>query len=66
MTEFALTRKQVLQLADLAAKFPKATWFSLESESKNDIGESVTVKFTMFDPAKDFDTTVNITDSTVW
>lgn len=66
MTEFALTRKQVLLLADLATKFPKAAWFSLKTESKNGIGESVTVKFTMFDTAKDFDTTVDITDFNVW
>lgn len=66
MTEFALTRKQVLLLADLATKFPETNWFTLDESHGSGIGPTVTVKFTIFNHATDFDTTVNITDVDIW
>jgi hypothetical protein len=67
MTEFALNRKQVGQLAQLADHFPEVEWFTLQEESSSGIGSTVTVKFNLFgDRDKDTDTTVNITDVSTW
>jgi hypothetical protein len=67
MNDISLTRKQVLQLAEIAAKFPDAEWFTIEMSNASGIGTSVTVKFDMFkDSRKDFDTTVDITDLSTW
>ena len=63
---FPLNRNQIYQLAELADKFPKAEWFTLESDSSSGIGAVITVKFTAFDTTKDFDTTVDITDLSTW
>jgi hypothetical protein len=67
MTEFALNRKQVGQLAQLADHFQEVEWFTLQEESTSGIGSAITVKFKLFDDAdKDTDTTVNITDVSTW
>jgi hypothetical protein len=67
MTEFALNRKQVGQLAQLAEHFKEVEWFTLQEESESGIGSTVTVKFNLFgDEDKDTDTTVNITDVSTW
>lgn len=67
MTEFALNRKQVGQLAQLAQHFGEVEWFTLVEESTSGIGSTVTVKFNLFgDADKDVDTTVNITDVSTW
>jgi hypothetical protein len=67
MVEFALNRKQVGQLAQLAEHFTEVEWFTLREESTSGIGSTVTVKFNLFgDAHKDTDTTVNITDVSTW
>ena len=67
MSDTSLTRKQVLQLAELAAKFPDAEWFTIETRNQSGIGTAVMVKFDMFkDNRKDFDTTIDITDYSTW
>ena len=66
MSDITLSRKQVLQLAELAAKFPDTEWFSLETDSSSGIGTQICVKFDMFKNMSDLDTTVNITDFSTW
>lgn len=67
MTEFPLTRNQVYQLAEIAAKFPESEWFSIYEDSTSGIGPTVTVRFSMFkDSHKQHDTTVDITDYSTW
>jgi hypothetical protein len=67
MNDISLTRKQVLQLAEIAAKFTDAEWFTIEMSNASGIGTAVMVKFDMFkDNRKDFDTTVDITDLSTW
>jgi hypothetical protein len=66
MSNITLSRKQVLQLAELAAKFPDTAWFSLETDSSSGIGTQICVKFDMFKNMSDLDTTVNITDFSTW
>ena len=66
MSGITLSRKQVLQLAELAAKFPDTEWFSLETDSLSGIGTQICVKFDMFKNMSDLDTTVNITDFSTW
>jgi len=66
MSDVMLSRKQVLQLAELAAKFPDTEWFSIETDSSSGIGTQILVKFDMFKNLSDLDTTVNITDFSTW
>ena len=67
MSDTSLTRKQVLQLAELAAKFPDAEWFSIETDSSSGIGTQICVKFDIFkSEAVSGDATVNITDYSTW
>jgi hypothetical protein len=66
MGDITLSRKQVLQLAELAAKFPDTEWFSLETDSSSGIGTQICVKFDMFKSGVPGDTTVNITDFSTW
>jgi hypothetical protein len=56
----------VLQLAELAEKFPDTEWFSLETDSSSGIGTQICVKFDMFKSGVPGDTTVNITDFSTW
>jgi len=66
MGGITLSRKQVLQLAELAAKFSDTEWFSIETDSSSGIGTQICVKFDMFKNLSDLDTTVNITDFSTW
>jgi len=66
MSDITLSRKQVLQLADLAAKFPDTEWFSLETDCSSGIGTAILVRFDMFKNISGQDTTVNITDYSTW
>ena len=66
MSDITLSRKQVLQLAELAEKFPDTEWFSLETDSSSGIGTQICVKFDMFKFGVSGDTTVNITDFSTW
>ena len=66
MNDISLTRNQVMQLAEIVEKFPETEWFTIESDSSSGVGAVITIKFTAFDTAKDFDTTVDITDLPTW
>ena len=66
MKEFVLTRKQVLQLSEIASKFPHVQHYTISFNNESGIGPSVTAKFVLFDDAKDFDTTVDLTDLGSW
>ena len=67
MSEFALNRKQVEKLAQMAQQFKEVEWFTLTEEHTSGIGSTVTVKFNLFgDPDKDVDTTIDITDVETW
>lgn len=59
----SLTRKQVLQLAEIANKFPDANWFGLTENSGSGIGPTVHVTLSVF---TDDDTKINITDVSTW
>lgn len=65
--DIALSRKQVLQIAELAEKFPNTEWFSIETDSSSGIGTQICVKFDIFkSEAESGDATVNITDYSTW
>ena len=67
MGGITLSRKQVLQLAELAAKFPDTEWFSIETDCSSGIGTQICVKFDMFkNGTESGDTIVNITDYSTW
>jgi hypothetical protein len=63
MNRIILTRKQVTQLAELAARFDNVTTFTVDSESTSGIGQSISVKFDLFE---NLDTAVDITDVENW
>ena len=65
-SELALTQKQVLQLAEIAKKFPETEWFTLQESSPSGIGAEILVRFKIFSDQKDFDTTIDITDVGTW
>ena len=65
-TALALTQKQVLQLAEIAKKFPDTEWFTLQESSPSGIGPEILVRFKLFDDQKDFDTTIDLTDVGTW
>ena len=66
MSDITLSRKQVVQLAELAAKFPDTECFSLETDSSSGIGTQICVKFDIFKSPADYDTKVDITDYSTW
>ena len=68
MNEFCLTRKQVMQLADIAKRFPEVEWYTLTEDNSNGIGPVVQVKFIMLPDSTrgDYDTTVDITALETW
>jgi hypothetical protein len=67
MSNISLTRKQVLQLAELVTKFPDTGWFTICESSPSGIGPTVEVKFSIFkDNNLEFDTTIDITDVSTW
>ena len=62
MTKIVLTRKQVLELAQLADHFKETELFTIKSDSSNGIGPVITVQCTLFEKQ----TTVDITDVGSW
>jgi len=67
MNEFALNRKQVNKLIEIATKFPDVEWFTLVDDRSSGIGPTIKVKFNLFgDDDKDVDTVVDITDVSTW
>lgn len=65
--KFSLNRTQIEKLAKMANHFKEVEWFTLEETTTSGIGPTVTVKFNLFNDAdKDVDTTVDITDVSVW
>lgn len=67
MKEFALNRKQLKKITDIADRFDNVEWFVFVEENTSGIGPTVLVKFNLFgDNDKDADTTVDITDVSTW
>ena len=67
MTEFALNRKQIEKLAEIAKHFERVEWFTIKETNTSGIGPTVTVSCNLFgDTDKDTDTTVDITDVSTW
>jgi hypothetical protein len=67
MNEFALNRKQINKLIEIATKFPDVEWFTLTDDRSSGIGPTIKVKFNLFgDDDKDIDTIVDITDVSTW
>jgi len=67
MTTITLNRQQVNQIVKLATQFEHVEWFTITEDNSNGIGSNMHVQFNMFDDArKDYDTTVDITDTTTW
>lgn len=66
-SSFTLNRTQVEKLAKMVEHFKEVEWFTLEETNTSGIGPTVTVKFNLFnDDDKDIDTTVDITDVSIW
>lgn len=63
MTPITLTRKQIEQLAEIAARFESTNNFIIEFESTSGIGSTVTVRLDLFEKS---DTRIDITDVSNW
>jgi hypothetical protein len=66
MTTITLSRQQVNQFVKLATQFKHVEWFTITEDNSSGIGSNMHVKFNMFDDRKDYDTTVDITDTITW
>jgi hypothetical protein len=67
MTTLALNRRQVEKLTEIVNHFNEVEWFEIEVDNLSGIGPAISVKFSLFnDTDKDFDTTVDITESSTW
>lgn len=66
MTELVLNRKQADQFAELVSNFKNVEWFTLESANSSGIGPVLRVRFSMFGNDSEPETTVDITDVSVW
>lgn len=68
MIELALNRKQVLQLAEIAKRFPDTEWFNIIEDNSNGIGPIVKVRCILLTDStyKDYDTEIDITDTSCW
>jgi hypothetical protein len=63
MNKIVLTRKQISQLTEIAERFTETETFVLESESLSGIGQSISIRFDLFEKA---DTKIDITDVENW
>ena len=63
--QILLTRKQILQMHELASRFPEIKNFTLEIDNSSGIGPALRLKFQLFTVGAD-DSTVDITDVTTW
>jgi hypothetical protein len=63
--QLLLTRKQILQMHELASKFPDVEKFVLEIDNSSGIGPQLYLRFTLFG-SDDNNATVDITDVTTW
>ena len=63
-----LTRKQVLQLAEIANKFSDTEWFWIETDDSSGIGLRIYLRFNTFKVSDRNlqDTTIDITDYSTW
>ncbi|CAB4241726.1 hypothetical protein UFOVP71_264 [uncultured Caudovirales phage] len=63
MSKIVLTRKQLIQLTQVAEQFEEIDLFTIKSENSSGIGPTVTVQFDLFNKA---DTKIDITDVESW
>jgi len=63
MNTIVLSKRQIEQLATIAERFTETDTFIVESESASGIGQTITVRFDLFEKA---DTKVDITDVGNW
>ena len=66
MEQITLTRKQIDQLVEFATNFKDVQWITLEQGHESGIGASVRIKCSLFGNDSEPETTVDITDVSVW
>ena len=68
MIELALNRKQVLQLAEIAKRFPDTEWYNIIEDNSNGVGPVVKVRCILLPDSCHgvYDTEIDITDITCW
>lgn len=66
MTEITLTRKELFKLIALANKFEDIQWFNIRQSHESGIGATTVVKCSLFGNDSEPETTVDITDVSVW
>ena len=66
MEQITLTRKQIDQFVEFATNFKDIQWITLEQGHESGIGASVRIKCSLFGNDSEPETTVDITDVSVW
>ena len=66
MSSVTLTRKQMDELVEFATNFKDVQWFTIEQTNKSGIGPSTCVKCSLFGNDSEPETTIDITDVSVW
>jgi hypothetical protein len=66
MNQIVLTRKQINQFVEFAAHFKDIDWVTLEQSHASGIGANIYIKCSLFGNHGEPETTVDITDVSVW
>ena len=66
MEEITLTRKQIDQFVEFATNFKDVQWMTLKQSHESGIGATIVIKCSLFGNDSEPETTVDITDVSVW
>lgn len=66
MEQITLTRKQIDQFVEFATNFKDVQWMTLEQGHESGIGASLVIRCSLFGNDSEPETTVDITDVSVW
>lgn len=66
MESVTLNRRQIDQLVQFVTNFKDVQWITLEESNESGIGPSVRIKCSLFGNDSEPETTVDITDVSVW
>ena len=66
MSSVTLTRKQMDKLVEFVTNFKDVQWFTIEETHESGIGASMYIRCSLFGNDSEPETTVDITDVSVW
>lgn len=66
MTAITLTRNQAEKVAEIVTHFHEVNFFTIAINCDSEIGEGMSISFQLFNDAEEDDTSINITDPSIW